>query len=68
MNRFDTPLDSVALSFVDRIDHGDVEGLESLMSEDHEMLGLLIEPDLLILPAIERVLGYVSLNLRLHCL
>src|SRR5438067_11832233 len=29
--------DAVALSFVDRINHGDVEGLEALMTEDHEL-------------------------------
>ena len=29
--------DAVALSFVDRINHGDVEGLAALMTEDHEL-------------------------------
>jgi hypothetical protein len=37
MSSLDTAPDTVALSFVGRINHGDVEGLEALMTEDHEL-------------------------------
>ncbi len=37
MNHFRSAPDAVALSFFDRINHGDVEGLEALMTEDHDL-------------------------------
>ena len=37
MSHFRSAPNAVALSFVDRINHGDVEGLEALMTEDHEL-------------------------------
>jgi len=37
MNHLHGAPDAVALSFVDRINHGDVAGLEALMTEDHEL-------------------------------
>jgi ketosteroid isomerase-like protein len=43
MNRFSRAPIAVTLSFLDRINHGDVEGLAALMTEDHE-LRVLDEP------------------------
>jgi hypothetical protein len=37
MSRFAAAPDAVALSFVDRVNHADVEGLAALMTEDHAL-------------------------------
>src|SRR5205809_6872227 len=37
MDHFGGAPDAVALSFIDRINRGDVEGLAALMTDDHEL-------------------------------